>query len=148
MRKALILLALGLAGCTVGPNYRAPELPAPLTFGEATPELAAQPQPELKGWWESYRDPELDRLIAIALQEAPDVRIAAARITEARAQLRSARASLFPQVDGTAGFNYEKFSKNAGIASLASQFGGGGAAAGGGPAPGGVAGAGGGGQPQ
>ncbi|NIJ07532.1 NodT family efflux transporter outer membrane factor (OMF) lipoprotein [Sphingomonas vulcanisoli] len=139
MRRIIALLGLGLlAGCTVGPNYRAPEVQAPPAFGEAPSELAAQPQPSLKGWWEGYRDPELDRLIAIALQEAPDVKIAAARVAEARAQVREARAGFFPTVDGTAGFNYEKFSKNAGIASLGSLFGGGGGSGRGSTSGGGV----------
>ncbi|WP_174273225.1 TolC family protein, partial [Sphingomonas bacterium] len=138
MRRALALAALALlAGCTVGPNYRPPEAKAPPAFGEAPPDLAAQPQPDLRGWWQGYRDPELDRLIAIALQESPDIGVAAARIAEARAQLRSARAGFFPEVDATGGVNYQRFSQNSGISSLSSLFGGG--ASGGSGSGGGIA---------
>jgi NodT family efflux transporter outer membrane factor (OMF) lipoprotein len=137
-RFALLPVALALAGCVVGPNYKAPEASLPPHYGETPPDLAAQPQSDLGPWWQSFGDPELDRLVALALQESPDLHVATARIAEARAQVRSARANYFPEIDATGGMNYERFSKNSGIASLASLFGGGGgsgSASGGSSAP-------------
>lgn len=122
MKRALPLAALTLAGCTVGPNYSEPKLAAPPAFAEATVQA---PSPDLNGWWHAYRDPELERLIAIALAESPDIATAAARIREARAQERIAGAAYLPQVNSSAGTNYQRFSKNAGLSSLSSLLGGG-----------------------
>jgi NodT family efflux transporter outer membrane factor (OMF) lipoprotein len=131
-----ICMALLLAGCTVGPNYRAPELSRamPQQFGEAT--TGTEPSPELNGWWRTYNDPELERLVQLALAGNPDIAIAISRIAESRAAERVTRAGTLPEVDAQGGTDYERFSKNAGLASLASLFGGG---AGGGSSGGGIA---------
>lgn len=136
-RSAATALALSvLAACTVGPNYRPPEASAPARFGEAV--TGTRPAPELTGWWHRYRDPELDRLVELALAQSPDIAVAVARIQQARAQERVARAAYLPQVNAQAGTTYQRFSKNAGLASLASLFGGGaGGGAGGGSGAGG-----------
>jgi NodT family efflux transporter outer membrane factor (OMF) lipoprotein len=115
-----------LAACTVGPNYHAPETAAPAKFGETAPDQPPSPAPSLDGWWKAYKDPELDRLVAMALADGLDIKTAAARIAEARAQERAARSGLFPQVNADAQVQSQRFSKNAGLSSLASAFGGGG----------------------
>lgn len=137
-RLTPLIAALALSACTVGPNYRAPDLPAPARFGEDPASLPAS-QTDLGPWWKAFGDPELDRLIDIALVESPDIGVATARIAQARAQVRSARANYLPQINADAGFNYQRFSKNAGLSSLSSLFGGGGQSAGSGPSTGGVA---------
>jgi len=130
MKRSLFLgVAVLLAGCTVGPTYRPPVATTPAAFGEAT--TAASPAPDLTGWWRSYNDPELDHLVDVALQKSPDIAVAVARIAEARAQERVARAAYLPEVNASAGTNAQRFSKNAGLSSLASLFGGGGGAGGG-----------------
>ncbi|MBO0749616.1 MAG: efflux transporter outer membrane subunit [Porphyrobacter sp.] len=125
MKRAILLAALLAAGCTVGPNYRPPGAPAglPPQFGEAV--TGSEPAPDLIGWWRAYDDPELDRLIALALAGNPDIGIATSRIAQARAAEREAGAERLPQVNATAGTSYMRFSKNAGLSSLASLFGGG-----------------------
>ena len=129
--------ALALAGCTVGPNYRAPKVAPPAAFGEADPQQAQASTPDIGGWWKVYHDPELERLVQIALADGLNVKIAAARIREARAQEAIARSQYFPQVNGNAGFDYERFSKNSGFASLAQTLGGSGGGASGGSSGGG-----------
>lgn len=131
MRKRTLgvaMMALGgmLPGCTVGPDYVEPRLELPSAYAEAQSAAAPAAQVDPAGWWHVYKDAELERLIAIALAESPDVKTAAARITQARAQERVARAAYFPSVDATGGVSYERFSKNAGLSSLASLLGGGG----------------------
>jgi NodT family efflux transporter outer membrane factor (OMF) lipoprotein len=125
MKRFAPLAALALAGCMAGPNYHAPDTPSPAQFGEALPGQSG-PVGSLDGWWRAYQDPELDRLVDMALADGLDVKIAAARIAEARAQERQARGTLFPEVNADAQVESQRFSKNAGIASLASAFGGGG----------------------
>ena len=126
MKRAAPLLALLLGGCMVGPNYRAPDQPAPAKYGETAPGEAPAPGGSLDGWWHVYHDPELDRLVDMALADGLDVKTAAARIAEARAQERVARSGLFPQVNADGQVQSQRFSKNAGLSSLASAFGGGG----------------------
>jgi multidrug efflux system outer membrane protein len=86
-----------LGGCAIGPDYKRPAVAQPPTFrGQATAEatsLADAP------WWEAFQDPNLRRLIQEALRSNYDVGIAAARVQEARAQLRVARSDLFPSLD-------------------------------------------------
>ncbi|PYM54503.1 MAG: RND transporter [Candidatus Rokuibacteriota bacterium] len=91
-----------LAGCAIGPNYKRPVVAEPQAFrGQATAEavsLADLP------WWEVFEDPVLRGLIEEALREGYDVRIAAARVEEARARFVIARAAAFPQVGYAAGY--------------------------------------------
>lgn len=101
-----ILLAsaatLALAACTVGPDYRAPVMPS----AAAGPFVAAGPAVTTTAaaddrWWQLYRDPVLDGLIADALAANTDIRVAVARLAAARASLREVRGDRQPQ--GTAG---------------------------------------------
>ena len=142
MRRHFLGAALLLGGCTVGPNYRPPATPVPPRFAETADADVTQPAPALAGWWQSYADPELDRLVQMGLAGSPDVAIAVARIAQARATERTARAGLFPEVNANAQTNYLRFSKNAGFSSLSSLLGGGGAGAGGSGGTGGSGGSG------
>jgi multidrug efflux system outer membrane protein len=95
------LLGLGaLAGCAVGPNYRRPPVETPeSTRGEPGPpdeaSLADLP------WWEVFRDPALQALIAEAIAGNHDLAAAAARVEEARNEIIVARADMFPQIGYT-----------------------------------------------
>ncbi len=53
-------------------------------------------------WWEVFRDPQLQELVRVALEENRDLRVAIARVNEARARLGEVRADQFPTVDGVA----------------------------------------------
>jgi multidrug efflux system outer membrane protein len=106
-RRALLGLALMLAGCTVGPDYRRPAVPVPPDFRGRAPE--APPEERSIGdlaWWEIFRDEALQGLIRAALAENYDVRVAAARVLDARAQVTIARSFQFPDVRGTASAPY------------------------------------------
>ncbi|UAL09139.1 efflux transporter outer membrane subunit [Caulobacter segnis] len=106
MRRALPALAcLGLmAACaTPGPRTAPPRQAAvtppaawraPSETGDAT--LAAD-------WWNAFGDPRLSDLIAAALARSTDLGVAEARVREAEAQSRLARAALLPSVNLTAG---------------------------------------------
>ena len=86
-----------LAGCAVGPDYTRPALTPPETFrGQVAPREAAS-LADLP-WWEAFRDPTLKSLIEEALASNYDLRIAAARVEQARALVTVARAPFFPQV--------------------------------------------------
>jgi outer membrane protein, multidrug efflux system len=105
---AALLLATSLGGClTVGPDYSRPAVPAPEAFRAADSTLGAPPA---EGWWHLFGDSELDRLIDVALAENADLRIAAARVDEARALLGVSRASRFPEIGASASAGRSKFS--------------------------------------
>ena len=108
MRTAVIItMLLGLAGCTVGPNYRRPATAVPETYRNAeqpsgTPSLGSQ------RWWNVFQDEELQKLIRTALGQNYDIRIAATRILQAQAQLGITRSEQFPQGSGVAGYTGQK----------------------------------------
>ncbi len=124
MKRFLLTASLlAVAGCKVGPNYAVPDLPVPPRFVEATATGATA---DPSRWWTQFNDPELDRLITRAIAGNLDLQTAKTRIAGARAQEREARSALLPSANASAGVNRIDFSKNAGLASLASAFGGGG----------------------
>ena len=113
MRRAAFALALAASACTVGPNYKRPVAQLPEAHRAAAPTGAlAADQPSLgdQKWWEVFQDEQLQELIRTALRQNFDVRIAAARVAEARAQLGITRADQFPQVDGSALADRERVS--------------------------------------
>jgi len=99
------LLALFCIGCAVGPNYKRPALPVPPEYRGASPDQAGKSGAASFGeqkWWDAFQDEVLRELIQTALKQNYDVRIAAARILEARAQLGITRADQLPSVDASA----------------------------------------------
>ncbi|MGC2637051.1 MAG: efflux transporter outer membrane subunit [Acidobacteriaceae bacterium] len=100
------LLLILLVGCTVGPNYKRPQVPvAPAFRGADDTQVATAGQSSLgdENFAEVFREPELQDLIRTALANNYDVRIAAQRVLEQQAQVRITRAQEFPalSVGGT-----------------------------------------------
>ena len=101
------LLMVGLtAGCAVGPNYKRPNVALPANF-RGTPQASAATAVSLADtkWADLFQDEALKQLVTTALQDNFDLRIAAQRILEARAQLGITRSQLAPTVDASAQFN-------------------------------------------
>jgi multidrug efflux system outer membrane protein len=99
----IVVAAAVLAGCAIGPDYKRPAVIEPQTFrGQATAEAASLAD---AAWWEVFQDPILKELIREALRNNYDVRLAAARVQEARAGFVATRSDLFPSLDygGAAG---------------------------------------------
>jgi multidrug efflux system outer membrane protein len=99
LRNAASCLLIPLCACAVGPDYRTPASPAPPAFSEAD---AADASPALTAWWMRFDDPTLASLVARALAENLELRIADARVREAAALRRVIGAPLWPRVDATA----------------------------------------------
>ncbi len=84
-------------GFKVGPNYSRP--PAPVAsewIDYANPRVKSEEQ-QLGAWWTVFNDPALNTLIQSAYQQNLTLRVAGARILEARAQLGITQGNLFPQ---------------------------------------------------
>jgi multidrug efflux system outer membrane protein len=100
----LIAIAVLLAGCAVGPNYKRPTVNVPTDYRDSvTSETAAASSIGNEKWWDVYQDPVLTQLIHTALQQNYDVRIAATRVLEAQDQLGIVRANQFPSASLGAG---------------------------------------------
>ncbi len=109
--SALILFV----GCAVGPNYKKPVTSVPATYRGLTPEESAKTEAASIGdqkWWEIFQDEQLRSLIRSALQQNYDLRIAAARILEAQAELGVTRANQFPSVSAGAGIGDNRSAKS------------------------------------
>jgi multidrug efflux system outer membrane protein len=105
-RRLLALCALlTLAGCTLGPDYRRPEIKSPAAF-QYEPRDAAATADTL--WWKQFQDPVLDQLIAEALAHNTNVQIAAANVEQAAAALTQTRSQFFPAVGYGAGAQRER----------------------------------------
>ncbi len=103
-RKYLMLsFTLLLTGCTLHPKYKPPETDIPGIYRGESPQDAQATAFGDEKWWEVFQDKELQGLIHTALQQNYDVRIAASRVIQARAQLGITRADQFPIVVGDAG---------------------------------------------
>ncbi|RLJ65146.1 efflux transporter outer membrane subunit [Sulfurisoma sediminicola] len=105
---ALSLMALSLGGCAVGPDYVRQAFRAPATWRVEYPQAA-----ELANlrWWEAFQDPVLDTLIATALRENHDLRIASARVDQYLGQLRTTRSQFFPQIGYGLDFSNNRMSE-------------------------------------
>jgi outer membrane protein, multidrug efflux system len=107
----LPLLAL-LAGCAVGPNYKRPTVNLPTGYRAAIPAQTAEAASlGNEKWWDVYQDPVLAQLIHTAIQQNYDVRLAAARVLEAQAQLGITRANQFPSASVGAGVSSQQNAK-------------------------------------
>jgi multidrug efflux system outer membrane protein len=123
---AFCALVLSLAGCVVGPNYKRPIVNAPNTYRGLTDAEAANTTSTSLGdqkWWEVFQDQQLQQLIRTALQQNYDVRIAAARVLEAQAQLGITRANQFPTVNANGSGNSLRNPANGPIPSYEFNYG-------------------------
>jgi len=121
--SAVVLTAF--TGCTIGPDYKRPQATTiPAAYTEATNVVAtdstntwkvAEPRAELpKGsWWEIFEDPELNALESQASAANQELKVAVARLAEARAEMNITRARLFPNLDASGAFVRQRNSPNA-----------------------------------
>jgi NodT family efflux transporter outer membrane factor (OMF) lipoprotein len=114
---AAALLALGLTGCAVGPDYVVPEVSVPPAWhAELRGGATAQPtDPQaLASWWTTLNDPILTSLIDRGVQGNLDLKKAQARVREARARRGINQADLFPTLTAGGSATWSRSSQNAG----------------------------------
>ena len=99
-RIGAALLIVLWTGCTIGPDYERPVVPEPETFRSESEEAIDMNSLADMPWWDLFQDEELQNLIRIALKENKDLRLAVARIDEARAEVGVTRSVFFPQLEG------------------------------------------------
>ena len=112
-----LIIAAALAGCAVGPNFRAPDAPAVPAYtadklpeattatdaptGDAQKFLEGQPVPER--WWTTFASEEIDRRVEQALAHSPTIASAQAALKQAQENVSAANGGLFPSVDANVG---------------------------------------------
>ena len=136
LKHAVLLSAVLITGCTVGPNYQEPQVIMPGEYAQATAaaneaatlpttaatttNTAATTQPALASvtpataWWTTFNDPVLNRLIEQAHQSNLDLRIAESRVREARAARGIVTADYWPDVDVAGSYSRSRPSKTIG----------------------------------
>ncbi|SNT36284.1 outer membrane protein, multidrug efflux system [Granulicella rosea] len=119
------LLLAAIAGCNVGPKYTRPVVPAPPAFRGADDAAVASDAANSLGdqqWSQVFREPELQALIATALKNNFDVRIAAQHILEQQAQVQITRSQQFPTLSvGGTGIGADIPALNSGSSSSSSS---------------------------
>ena len=111
MKRSLVIISLILTGCALGPDYLTPKIELSPAWREAT--LADNPKSDIdKEWWKNFDDPTLNDLVAKALANNLDIKIALAHIKEARAERSGVIASQLPEVDVTSSAQRTKNSQN------------------------------------
>lgn len=98
------VMALMIGCAAVGPNYQRPEVKASAQWKEPLNAGETNIPASLGAWWKNFNDPELDSLIDRALKSNLDLRMAQARVREARARYRIAAANLWPTVDAASSY--------------------------------------------
>jgi multidrug efflux system outer membrane protein len=104
MRKTTLLGILAVlvleAGCMMGPKYKRPAVNVPQQYRvPESQQAAAASSLGNEQWWQVYQDPVLTQLIHTAISQNYDVRIAAARVLEAQAQVGITRANQLPSAN-------------------------------------------------
>jgi outer membrane protein, multidrug efflux system len=97
-----VAASLALGGCAVGPNYKRPALPVPDNFYGSSGPASEASLADTK-WWDVFGDPVLRSLIEEGLRKGYDVRLAAARVEEARARFGIAGSLYSPNLGYSAG---------------------------------------------
>src|SRR5580765_1863750 len=117
LHPSSFILAVLLAGCAVGPDYKRPAVEAPDAFRRAASDTNA-PAGEQSfadvGWWETFKDPQLNAYLAEALTNSWDIKIAAARVLQAEANQRIVRSQFFPSINAGGDLYTTRFSQKGG----------------------------------
>lgn len=94
--RMVLILLITLAGCSLAPELKKPEIELPTNLGPEWKE--SEIRPVTKEWWRQFNDPILDLLIEEALKNNDDIMIAASRIEQAGAILGISRSELYPLI--------------------------------------------------
>ena len=95
------MLASALAGCTVGPNFHRPVVDAPAAYGSEPADVPSVTVPaEIEArWWRSFNDPELSSLEDRVASQNLDLKSAAERVLQSRAQRRVVASEGLPNIN-------------------------------------------------
>jgi outer membrane protein, multidrug efflux system len=103
------LLGLGMAsllpGCAVGPDYQQPKANTPSQWNSSLKGGETNGPADLAQWWQNFNDTNLDALMLTAIESNLTLKVAEARVREARAQKGVVSANLWPSLGSDAGYS-------------------------------------------
>jgi multidrug efflux system outer membrane protein len=109
VRTGLLAVSLASTGCTLGPDYVRPQFPEPPEYRFVTDPAQAQTLADTP-WWEVFDDPTLHALVREALSYNLDLKVAVARLEEARARAGVDKSFLYPAVDAVGSYSVRQAS--------------------------------------
>jgi multidrug efflux system outer membrane protein len=104
-RVGLVCCLVLLAGCKVGPNFKPPQTPVPNEWVGPLPPPPTSAEQDLARWWMVFNDPTLSSLIDGALEANLDLKLAEARVRQARAARGIAMSGLGPTLSATGSYS-------------------------------------------
>jgi multidrug efflux system outer membrane protein len=110
--SAVMVATAGAVGCAVGPDYASAPAKAPAAWSSPVSQGLTDRASPPDSWWASFNDAELDSLIQRAAQSNLDLRVAEARLRQARAIRGGSAADFAPAVDASASAARARQSKN------------------------------------
>jgi len=113
----VVILVLVLTACTVGPDYKRPEVAVPQQW---TIDYPAAVELSNMAWWRQFDDPALDQLVERAVRQNLDLQAAAARVDQYLGELETTRSQFFPQIGAGANLSAQRAG---GISSETAQVG-------------------------
>jgi len=121
---ALATIATLVSGCMVGPDYVRPTAPEAPAFKEASGWKLGEPKDLApRGtWWDAFADPDLDALVQQVAADNLTVQVAAARVREAQASVRVARAPLWPAIGATGQAVRRSQTAGPGVSSVSNNY--------------------------
>ena len=117
---AMMLAAIALGACTVGPNYKRASAPVPAKWDLEEPWGQGAPKDEIpKGeWWSVFHDPDLEALEKEALSANQDLKTSVAHLEQARATAAIQVATIFPTLSTTPSAQRQRLSGNRPLSGL------------------------------
>jgi len=112
LRGAAMSGIVGAGGCVVGPDYHRSAVTAPAAWASPVANGLADKATASSSWWTSFHDAELDSLIQRAPQSNLDLRVAEARLRQARAAREASAADFWPAVNVSGSYARAKQSAN------------------------------------
>src|SRR5690606_12805528 len=101
-KLSAVCTAVLLSACSLAPTYQQPAAPIPSSYPAYSQEAQAEGAEQLGvdelGWVDFFNDPRLQAIIALALENNRDIRIAVDRVQEAQAQYGIVRSDQFPSI--------------------------------------------------
>ena len=110
MRASIAVMCVSLTvGCAMGRDYARPAIDTPVAWQTLVSDAVESAGPL---WWRRFQDSQLEALITEALQNNLDLKLALARIEQARAQARMAGAEFYPKAEAKVGSQRSRRSRN------------------------------------
>ncbi|MDE1153569.1 MAG: TolC family protein [Micavibrio sp.] len=101
-RTITLTASLALSACAVGPDYHKPAITAAAAWSQQPGAVLAAGERNVRSsWWTSFHDEKLNKIVQKALAQNFDLKIAQARILEARALKLNASSTLYPEINAS-----------------------------------------------